>query len=114
MTEKPPIHPLLGLEDEVPSEPPPPPTIRYYEPEIPPPASHVGKFHCDSCGFLNGHAPGCPAVEAAEALAEIEAEERAEAEVIAIEKAESVRYLTRKLLGAILRKVAKTIEGDDK
>ncbi len=100
-------HPLLGpspddLLDEdpvvaaarLPAEPPPPPRARSY---------------CDSCGYVDAHAPDCPQQVAADLRAD-EARERALERKRAAEDP-AILPLVRQLAGALLRRVARAIEG---
>lgn len=109
------VHPLLGRVYQEDSEPvfelpAPPPAPRQIPTESPAdPAtrgSYVGKMFCEQCGFVGDHAPDCPALEAEAWLAAHD-----EADDEADDDDDAIIPLARRLVGAVFRKIARTIEG---
>lgn len=110
------LHPLLGqLSPAPPDEPvfilPEPPPAPRPLPGVGDPAvrgSFVGKMFCDTCGFTGGHAPDCPA---SLPPPDEDDEPAGMTRRAGIDDDEAVIPLARKLVGAVLRKMARIVEG---
>lgn len=108
------LHPLLG---QLAAQDAQEPVFTLYPPAIQPTAgigdpvvrgSFVGKVFCDTCGFTGGHAPDCPASFPPPDEEEPESSPPARRQ----SRDEAVIPIARHLVGAILRKIARFVEGE--